>query len=108
MTGDAKRLTLLDQTTNSWSTLAKGDQFSFNEWSPDGKYVYALENGRGFGKIVRVRIKDRILEDILSLKNFPQLVDPFAEWYGLTNDGKILLMRDRSVQEIYALDLNFH
>ena len=33
------------------------------------------------------------------------LVDPFAEWYGLTPDGKILLMRDRSVQEIYALDL---
>ncbi len=96
---------LLDQTTNSWSTLAEGDHFGFNEWSPDGKYVYALENGRGFGKIVRVRIKDRVLEDMLSLKNFPQLVDPFAEWYGLTPDGKLLLMRDRSVQEIYALDL---
>ena len=41
----------------------------------------------------------------LSLKDFPQLVDPFTEWYGLTPDGKILLMRDSSVQEIYALDL---
>ena len=105
LTADASQLKLLDQTTNSWSTLAEGDHFGFNQWSPDGKYVYALENGRGFGKIVRVRIKDRILEDILSLKNFPQLVDPFAEWYGLTPDGKLLLMRDRSVQEIYALDL---
>jgi hypothetical protein len=45
------------------------------------------------------------LEDVLSLKDFPRLVDPFAEWYGLTGDGKLLLMRDRSVQEIYALDL---
>jgi Tol biopolymer transport system component/DNA-binding winged helix-turn-helix (wHTH) protein len=105
LTADARQLKLLDQTTNSWSTLAEGEHFGFNDWSPEGKYVYALENGRGFGKIVRVRIKDRVLEDILSLKNFPQLVDPFAEWYGLTPDGKLLLMRDRSVQEIYALDL---
>ena len=80
---------LLDQTTNSWSTLAEGDHFGFNEWSPDGKYVYARENGSGFGKIVRVRIKDRVLEEVLSLKDFPQLVDPFAEWYGLTPDGKV-------------------
>ena len=98
-------MTLLDQTTNSWSTLAEGDHFGFNQWSPDGKYVYALENGRGFAKIVRVRIKDRVLEEVLSLKDFPQLVDPFANWYGLTPDGKVLLMRDRSVQEIYALSL---
>jgi Tol biopolymer transport system component/DNA-binding winged helix-turn-helix (wHTH) protein len=104
LTADAKQLTLLDQTTNSWSTLAEGDHFGFNEWSPDGKYVYVEESG-GFGRIVRVRIKDRVSEDVLSLKDFPQLIDPFASWYGLTPDGKILLMRDRSLQEIYALDL---
>jgi Tol biopolymer transport system component len=105
LTADAKQLTLLDQTTNSWSTLAEGDHFGFNQWSPDGKYVYARGSAGGFEKIVRVRIKDRVLEDILSLKNFPELIDPFANWYGVTPDGKILLMRDRSVQEIYALDL---
>ncbi len=105
LTAAAKQLTLLDQTTNTWSTLAEGDHFGFNQWSPDGKYVYARESGGGSEKIVRVRIKDRVLEDILSLKNFPELIDPFAEWYGLTPDGKLLLMRDRSVQEIYALNL---
>ena len=67
--------------------------------------VYAQKNGGGFARIVRVRIKDRVQEEVLSLKDFPQLVDPFTEWYGLTPDGKILLMRDSSVQEIYALDL---
>ena len=56
-------------------------------------------------KIVRVRIKDRVKEDVLSLKDFPSLVDPFAAWCGVTKDGKILLMRDGSVQEIYALSL---
>jgi len=105
LTADSSQLKLLDQTTNSWSTLAEGDHFGFNEWSSDGKYVYARKSGGGFERIVRVRIKDRAQEEVLSLKDFPQLVDPFAEWYGLTPDGKILLMRDRSVQEIYALNL---
>jgi Tol biopolymer transport system component len=105
LTGDAKQLMLLDQATNSWSMLAEGDHFGFNQWSPDGKYVYAMEGGSGFAKIVRVRTKDRVSEVVLSLKGFPQLIDPFANWYGVTPDGKILLMRDRSVQEIYALDL---
>jgi Tol biopolymer transport system component/DNA-binding winged helix-turn-helix (wHTH) protein len=103
--GGAKKLMLLDQNTNTWSTLAEGGSFGFNEWSPDGKYVYARERGGGFARIVRLRIKDRVQEDVLSLKDFPSLVDPFAAWYGLTKDGKILLMRDRSVQEIYALTL---
>jgi Tol biopolymer transport system component len=103
LTRNAQKLMLFDQ--KNWSTLAEGEHFGFNEWSPDGKYVYAEESGGGFGKIVRVRIKDRVSEDVLSLKNFPLLIDPFAGWYGLTADGKILLMRDRSVQEIYALTL---
>jgi Tol biopolymer transport system component/DNA-binding winged helix-turn-helix (wHTH) protein len=105
ITRDAKKLMLFDQ--NSWSTLAEGDHFGFNQWSPDGKYIYSYswESGSGFAKIVRVRIEDRVQEEVVSLKDFPQLVDPFAEWFGLTPDGKLLLMRDRSVQEIYALYL---
>ena len=96
---------LLDQNTNSWSTLLQAESFGFNEWSPDGEYVYVRESGGGFAKIFRVRIKDRVSEDVLSLKDFPQPIDPFAQWYGLTPDGKVLLMHDRSIQEIYALSL---
>jgi hypothetical protein len=65
------------------------------------------ENRDGAGELVRVRIKDGVLEHLLSLKNFPQPSDPFAYWIGLTPDDAPLLMRDRSVQEIYALDLRF-
>jgi len=50
----------------------------------------------------------RAVEPVLSLKDFPQPADMFAAWIGLTPDGSLLLMRDRSVQEIYALDLRFH
>jgi serine/threonine protein kinase/Tol biopolymer transport system component len=101
----ARKMMLLDESTNLGSALAEGESFGFNEWSPDGKYVYVMESFGGFAKIVRVRIKDRVSEEVLSLKNLPQLIDPFAQWFGLTPDGKILLMRDRSIQEIYALTL---
>ncbi len=66
------------------------------------------EDRAGAGELVRVRIKDRVLEHVLSLKDFPQLADMFAGWIGLTPDDAPLLMRDRSVEEIYALDLSFY
>jgi Tol biopolymer transport system component len=102
------KLMLFDTNTNRWSSLVEGQQVGYNEWSHDGKYVYMRENRSGAAELVRVRIKDRVLEHLLSLKDFPQLADAFASWIGLTPDDAPLLMRDRSVQEIYALDLRFH
>ena len=57
--------------------------------------------------MVRVRIRDGVLEDVFNLRDFPQVTDMFAGWIGLTPDDAPLLMRDRSLQEIYALDLHF-
>ena len=107
LTNGHTKLMLFDTNTNRWSSLLDGEQFGGNEWSHDGKYVYVRETWRGAGELVRVRIKDRVLEHVLSLKDVPQLADGFAAWIGLTPNDAPLLMRDRSVQEIYALDLNF-
>jgi Tol biopolymer transport system component len=101
------KLMLFDTNTNRSSSLLEGEQVSYNEWSHDGRYVYVRKNQSGAGELVRVRIKDRVLEHVLGLKDFPQLADIFASWIGLTPDDAPLLMRDRSVQEIYALDLRF-
>jgi DNA-binding winged helix-turn-helix (wHTH) protein/Tol biopolymer transport system component len=101
------KLVLFDTSTNHWSSLVEGKQLGYTEWSHDGKYVYMRETRDDAGEMVRVRIKDRVLEDVVSLKDFPQLSDMFAAWIGLTPDDSPLLMRDRSVQEIYALELRF-
>lgn len=85
-----------------------GEQLGYNEWSRDGKYIYLRENRGGAGEIVRVSMKDHTSEQVLDLKDFPQLQDVFTAWIGLTPDDALLLMRDRSVQELYALDLRFH
>jgi Tol biopolymer transport system component/DNA-binding winged helix-turn-helix (wHTH) protein len=101
------KLMLFDTSTNHWSSLVEGKQLGYTEWSHDGKYVYMREALEGTGEIVRIGIKDRVLEQVVSLKDFPQLIDMFAAWIGLTPDDSPLLLRDRSVQEIYALDLRF-
>lgn len=102
-----RKLMVFDISTSRWSILAEGQQLSMNEWSHDGKYVYVRESADAGPKLVRIRQSDRRWEHVLSLKDFPQVVDIFAAWVSLTPDDAPVLMRDRSVQEIYALDLTF-
>lgn len=108
LTSDQTKLMLFDANSNRWSRLMEGEQIAYNEWSHDGKYVYIRQDRGGAAELARVRIKDRVQEHLLSLKDFPQLADMFAVWIGLTPDDEPLLMRDRSLQEIYALDLRLH
>ena len=108
LTSGQTKLMLLDSSTNHWSSLMDGEWVGYNEWSHDGKYIYFREDRGGAGKVVRVSMKDHTSEPVLDLKNFPQLQDIFTAWIGLTPDDAPLLMRDRSVQELYALDLRFH
>jgi Tol biopolymer transport system component len=103
----ATELVLFDSKTQQWSTLAKGEQLGYNLWSRDSRYVYMRENP-GSPRIIRVHIPDGRVEEVVSLKGFPQLGDPSAGWFGLTPDADPIVIRDRSVQEIFALHLNFH
>jgi Tol biopolymer transport system component/DNA-binding winged helix-turn-helix (wHTH) protein len=98
-------LMLFDTRTQNWSKLLQGNSLAFNFWSHDGKYVYFRDTSGSSAKLERVRIVDRVLEPVLSLKDLPQVVDGIANWFGLTPDGAPVVIRDRSVQEVYALDL---
>src|SRR5262249_10306953 len=104
---DFSKLMLFDSTTQRWSSLAAGERFGFNEWSHDSKHIYLRRDVEGGSVLARVRIKDGRLEDVVSLKEFPQRCDTLALWIGFTPDGDPLLLRDRSIQEIYAIELEF-
>jgi hypothetical protein len=54
-----------------------------------------------------VNVANGKMERLLSLKEVPRGFDPWEFWVGLAPDDSPLLMRDRSTQEIYSLDVRF-
>jgi serine/threonine protein kinase len=97
---------IYDFNTATWSELAQGN-FNFNNWSHDNKFVYAINVLEGQRvELDRVSIANRKLEHFLNLKDISLAAD-WAGWISLGPDDSPLLMRDKSTQEIYALDLQF-
>jgi len=104
---DATRLVLMDLTTHRIADLVSGANVGWPEWSHDSKSVIFVlgERPNSSPGIFRVRIADRKLEEILSLKDVPLRVGLFGAWYGLTPDDSPLMLRDAASQEVYALDV---
>jgi len=106
-TEDRKKLMIFEFETQKWSELARKD-VGWQNWSADGKYVYF---DTGFGSdaaIFRVRVADRELERIVSLKDFRRAVGTNGgPWSGLAPDGSALLLRNVGTQEVYALTVEF-
>jgi serine/threonine protein kinase/Tol biopolymer transport system component len=102
-TVDGQKMMLFDFGKQRWSELVKAS-IGYKQWSQDSKYVY-FDTGYGDDPaFFRVRVADRKLERMVSLKNLRRVVAPFVSWSGLTPDGSPLLMRDTGTQEVYALD----
>jgi serine/threonine protein kinase/Tol biopolymer transport system component len=100
---DSLKIMLFDFTTNKWTELAKIFT-AYPTWSRDGRYLYfdgILDNREGY---FRVQIADGKLERIFSLNGFQAAGGAFGNWSGIAPDESPLLVRDASIQEIYALD----
>ena len=77
-----------------------------SEWSADGKYLY-FDTGLSVDPAAyRIRIADRQLERLTSLKGLHRQIVSYFPWNGVTPDGSPLLLRDTSSQEVYALDFD--
>jgi serine/threonine protein kinase/WD40 repeat protein len=102
------RLMLFDYSGKKWVELFKGPAIGYPSWSHEGKYIYfeinfdagSIESG-----IYRVGISDHKMERVASLKGLRRASGPFGPWTGLTPDDSPLVLRDASIQEIYALDV---
>jgi Tol biopolymer transport system component len=103
ITTDSQTLMLFDRTNQQWSVLAHTG-IGFPSWSHDGQYLYfdfILTEDTAF---FRVRISDRQLERMTSLKDIHRLWGPNGEWSGLGPDDSLLVTRDIGSPEIYSLD----
>lgn len=103
ITEDSQKLVLFDCMTRQWSELVSMP-VGFPSWSHDGKYLYFDTTLTDDPAFFRVRISDRKLERIASLKGLQRYWGQFASWTGLGPDDSLLVLRDTSSQEIYALE----
>ena len=106
LSADSTKLMLYDMEKKSWAQLAVA-RFGFETWSHDGKYLYAEDYSDKTDDLVRVNVANGKLERLFSLKEVPRGFDPWEFWIGLASDDSLLLMRDKSTQEVYSLDVRF-
>ena len=97
---------LFDFKKQKWEELIQRDSIGHLTWSRNSGYIYvdaATDKGVIF---YRVRIGTHNPEPITALNPPIGLAfGLFGPWTGLDPDDSPLLMRDTSVQEIYALDM---
>ena len=106
LSADSSKLMLYDTEKKSWKQLAVS-RFAFENWSRDDRYIYAEDYPDKMDDIVRVNVANGKIDRLLSLKEIPRGFDPWEFWVGLAPDDSPLLMRDKSTQEIYSLDVRF-
>lgn len=100
------KMMLFDTKTQRWEEIS--DHYSgYPSWSRDGKFLYFEDWNQGTAypsRVVRLRVHDRRLETVIDLKSLDRLsVGTFMSWSGLAPDDSVLLSRNNSTQEIYAV-----
>ena len=94
---------VFDVHSQKWTELTK-IAVDFPIWSRDSKYIY-FDSAENAPNLYRVRIADKNLEQVASLRGI-RLAPTFGGLLtGLAPDDSPLVLRDVGSQEIYALDL---
>jgi DNA-binding winged helix-turn-helix (wHTH) protein/Tol biopolymer transport system component len=106
----SENLMLFDTSTQNW-TKPCDCVAAYPTWSHDGKYIYFRvdeEPGKGF-RIARLWLNDSRIETVAEVGNAVRwtAVSLSGPWFGLTPDDSLLLPRDLSTQEIYALEMQW-
>jgi hypothetical protein len=104
-----RKMLLFDTQTQKWSELVNRQNpgISWQQWSSDSKSVYVSDLGDRHAPVFyRVRIADRKLERVAAFEVPEGSTGYWVSWTGVAPDGSPLLLRDLSIQEIYALDVD--
>jgi Tol biopolymer transport system component/DNA-binding winged helix-turn-helix (wHTH) protein len=104
------KMTLFDQHTQKWTDLLAAGTLNpgWPQWSSDGQFVYfrGTAPGKQGPSLYRVNITNHKLERLADIEIPEGVAGFFGPWLGVTPDGSPLVLRDRSIQEIYALDVD--
>jgi Tol biopolymer transport system component len=95
---------LYDFRTRRWATLAKAPNIRNLAWSRDSRYVY-FDTGWPDPGMYRVPIPSKKIERLASLE-FSNA--DAGDWIGAAPDGSPLVVKATHIQEVYALDMQWH
>jgi hypothetical protein len=103
----SQRLMLYDVASHSARSL--NELADYPRWSSDGQYVYFSTlyfNSPGKnGGLFRWKLSTNTIENVMKYPDF-LLTGIYGVSYGLTPDGDILMLRDLSTRDLYALDVD--
>ncbi|HET6932036.1 MAG TPA: hypothetical protein VFI45_17045, partial [Candidatus Acidoferrum sp.] len=103
ISGDEKRLMVFDLAAQSWSELIRMP-IGYPSWSHNGQYLYFDSFFSEDPAYYRIRISDHRVERLVSLTEIHRFWGPLGEWAGLAPDDSLLITRDASNEEVYAID----
>jgi DNA-binding winged helix-turn-helix (wHTH) protein/Tol biopolymer transport system component len=99
------KVMLYDFQTKRWSELARAS--GSVAWSRNSQFVYLhLNHGADPAEVARIRVPDGKVQHILDLRGV-NLGGMWPDWVSLLPDDSLLLMLDRSTEEIYRLELQY-
>jgi tricorn protease-like protein len=99
------KVMLYDLKTNRWTDLIQA--FGSVVWSHDSRFVYVhLKHEAKPAELIRISVPDGKVQRVLDLKGVT-LGGLWPDWISLLPDDSPLLMLDRSIEEIYRLDLQY-
>jgi Tol biopolymer transport system component len=108
MTNDNRKLVLYDRRTASLTELlssADGPLGDNPVWSKDGKFIYMDVSFAREPAVYRIRVADRKIELVASLRGLRRTTASVGLWIGLTPDGSLLTLRELQGSEIYSWDI---
>jgi Tol biopolymer transport system component len=98
---DGLQLLVYDFSSQPWRPLVEGTYVSYPAWARDSKSIFVTEDGRR----VRYRLSDGNREVVHSFEGLRQINRLLGPWVGIAPDDSILALRDTSLDEIFAFEL---
>ena len=95
------RILVFDFQTQQWSDMAEG--WDLKKWSADSRYLFFMRHGDD-PAIVKLSVRDRKTEKVVSLKGFDQTGRLPGLEFSLDLNGSPMLLKDTGTQEIYSID----
>jgi Tol biopolymer transport system component len=103
---DALRLLLYDFSSQEWRPLlAQGSLLTFPAWASDSASLFVTEYTAERSRRLRLWIADGRKEVAHSFEGLRQIARLLGPWVGIAPDDSILALRDTSIDEIFAFEL---